>query len=82
MKRLLLLPALVVALVLPAGAFGFHHGSIPAGACAESTMAGTNPIARVAIRDRNPVKTPGPTFPPFLTPGAFQGQGDEHCANA
>ena len=82
MKRLLLLPALVAGLVLPAGAFGFHHGAIPASTCAESDVASSNPTARVAIRDRNPVKNPGPTFPPFGTPGAFQGQGDEHCANA
>ena len=82
MKRFTAVAGLVVALALPASSAAFHHGSIPAGACANSEMAGANPTAREAIRDRNPVKNPGRTFPPFGTPGAFQGQGDEHCANA
>ena len=82
MKRLSVLTVLAAAFVVPGGASGFHHGSIPASTCAESTIAGANPTARAAILNRNPVKNPGPTFPPFRTPGAFQGQGDEHCANA
>ena len=80
MKRFLVIAATAAALAVPASAPAFHHGSIPASSCAESEGASANPTARAAIRDRNPVMTPGPTFPPFGTPGAFQGQGDEHCA--
>ena len=79
MKRLTLL-IVAVALALPAGATAFHHGAIPASSCAASDQASANPTAREAIRERNPVMNPGRTFPPFETPGAFQGQGDEHCA--
>ena len=82
MKRLLALTLTAAALAVPASASAFHHGSIPAKECATSTMASNNPTAVATIRDRNPVKTPGTTFPPFGTPGAFQGKGDEHCANA
>ena len=81
MRRLVLaVSALALALPVPAGAF--HHGSIPAKECASSSLASNNPTALAAIRDLNPVKTPGLTFPPFGTPGAFQGAGDENCANA
>ena len=81
MKRLLAAFA-CAALAVPAPAVAFHHGAIPAGACAASEGASANPTARQAILEKNPVMNPGRTFPPFGTPGAFQGQGDEHCANA
>ena len=81
MRRLvLILSVLSLALPLPAGAF--HHGSIPAKECASSSLASNNPTAVAAIRDLNPVMTPGTTFPPFGTNGEGQGEGDEHCANA
>jgi len=72
----------VVVLACPAGASAFHHGSIPARECAASDMASNNPNAAAQIAARNPVKNPGPTFPPFGTPG--EGQGNEHvmCARA
>ena len=82
MRRVLLLGTLLAALALPGSAAAFHHGSIPARDCAASDQASANPTAAAAIRDRNPVMTPGPTFPPFGTPGAGQGRGDEHCAGA
>ena len=82
MKRALVLVPAVAALAAPTAAPAFHHGAIPASACAQSENASANPTAREAILERNPVKNPGRTFPPFGTPGAFQGQGDEHCAGA
>jgi hypothetical protein len=82
MKRLLVLAVVGTALAAPASASAFHHGSIPASECAASTNASNNPTAREAILVRNPVKDPGTTFPPFGTPGAFQGRGDEHCAGS
>jgi len=74
--------AAAALLALPAGASAFHHGSIPARECAASDAASNNPTAAAQIANRNPVKTPGPTFPPFGTPG--EGQGNEHvqCAGA
>ena len=74
--------AAAALLALPAAAPAFHHGSIPARECAASDNASNNPTAVAAIRDRNPVKDPGRTFPPFGTPG--EGQGSEHvmCAAA
>ena len=80
MTRLIVLAMLAAVLAVPAAAFGFHHGSIPASAWAASEQASANPTAREQILERNPVMNPGRTFPPFGTPGAFQGQGDEHCA--
>ena len=72
----------VAALAFPAGAGAFHHGSIPARECAASDMASNNPTALAQIRDRNPVKTPGTTFPPFDTPGEGQGNAHVQCAGA
>ena len=80
MKRLVLICAAAGALAAPVSAHAFHHGAIPASSCAASDQASANPTARQAILLRNPQKNPGPTFPPFGTPGAFQGEGDEHCA--
>ena len=75
--RSLAIPAAVASLLaLPAGVQAFHHGSIPARECAASDMASNNPTAAAAIRDRNPVKTPGATFPPFGTNG--EGQAADH----
>ena len=84
MRRVVVLAFATVGLVVPSAAPAFHHGAMPAGACAESEMAGANPTAREAILERNPVKNPGRAgpFPPFGTPGEGRGQGAEHCANA
>jgi len=68
--------AVAALLALPAGAQAFHHGSIPARECAASDTASNNPTAAAAIRDRNPVKNPGTTFPPFGTNG--EGQAADH----
>ena len=82
MKRLACSAVAACALLLPPAAGAFHHGAIPASECAAAEGASNNPKAREAILERNPEKSPGPTFPPFGTPGAFKGQGDEHCAGA
>ena len=85
MKRLTAVAGLLVALALPASSAAFHHGALPTRPCANSTMASANPTAREAIRNRNPVMNPGPTFPPFTTPGAEHSgstPAEENCANA
>ena len=83
MKRLVCLALALTGLALPASASAFHHGSIPAKECAASANASNNPTAFAAIAEHNPAQVPGAgTFPPFGTPGAFKGQGDENCANA
>jgi hypothetical protein len=82
MKRLLLVAAVATSLAAPATAGAFHHGSIPARECAASATASDNPTAVAAIRDKNPVMTPGPTFPPFGTPGEGVGVSHVQCDNA
>jgi hypothetical protein len=59
-----------------------HGAIVTAPQDAASDNASNNPTAAAQIANRNPVKTPGPTFRPFGTPG--EGQGNEHvmCAGA
>ena len=67
MKRLALLAGLVSALALPAPVGAFHHVFLPDPAldCANpAPIAGNNPAAAAAIRDRNPVFNPGAAMPP------------------
>ncbi len=79
MQRLVTMAVLILALAAPASASAFHHGSLPASACAQSDQASNNRTARGAILERNPQKNPGRTFPPFGTPGEGQGQAAERC---
>lgn len=86
MKRLVATTAVLASLGLAGPASAFHHGATGSAKCAAADGANNNPTARAALNDRNPVfdaSVPGqPNFPPFGTPGAGRGQGDEHCAGS
>ncbi len=71
--------------VTAAPALAFHHGSIPASACANANAgspSNDNGMAkeRHAQQERGG-EAAGLPLPPVGTPGAGQGQGSEHCAS-
>ena len=66
MKRTLVVAALTVGMLAPAGpALAFHHVVLPD--CGNET-AGANPVAVQALRDHNPAQTL--PLPPLGTPAA------------
>jgi hypothetical protein len=82
MKRLALGLSLAALLALPGAALGFHHGGLPATQChaeAAGSPSNDNGQAKEALSAHNPNGLP---LAPVGTPGAGQGQGGEHCANA
>jgi hypothetical protein len=92
MKRLIVLGALAGALMLPASAAAFHHGTLPARFCAADAAgspSNDNGEAKQALTEHNRFFAPNP-LPP-LGPAGNSGQnpsdntGDaaahEECAN-
>jgi hypothetical protein len=82
MKRFALGASLVLAMALPGSAMAFHHGGLPATAChaeAAGSPSNDNGMAKEALIAHNPHGLP---LAPVGTPGAGQGDGGEHCANA
>lgn len=82
MKRLAAAVGLVAVLALPAPALAFHHVVIPSSVCAAEAAGSPgndNGMAKEALVGKAGLSLP---LPPVGTPGAGQGQGGEHCANA
>ena len=83
MKRLAVVLALLLSLLVPGSVAAFHHGGLPATACAADAAgspSNDNGQAKEAISAHNPAQSL--PLPPVGTPGNGQGQGGEHCANA
>jgi len=83
MKRLIILLALLLSLLLPGQALAFHHTGLPSTACAADAAgspSNDNGNAKEAITAHNPAQTL--PLPPVGTPGNGQGEGGDHCANA
>ena len=82
MRRLIVLAVAAGVLALPTAAGAFHHGGLPATACAAEAAgspSNDNGNAKEALIAHN--KHFPPALPPVGTPGQGQGQGGEHCAN-
>jgi hypothetical protein len=71
--------------VMASPALAFHHTSIPASECAGANAgspSNDNGQAKenLKLQERGG-EAVGLPLPPVGTPGAGQGQGDEHCLN-
>ena len=83
MKRLIVLLALLLSLLLPGPVLAFHHGGLPSTVCAADAAgspSNDNGNAKEAITAHNPAQSL--PLPPVGTPGNGQGDGGDHCANA
>lgn len=83
MKRLAVVLALLLSLLLPGPVLGFHHAGLPSRFCAADAAgspSNDNGNAKEAITAHNPAQTL--PLPPVGTPGNGQGDGAAHCANA
>ncbi len=72
--------------VMASPALAFHHGSIPASTCANANAGSPSNDNGMAKENLIPQERGGEAagplpLPPVGTPGAGQGQGDEHCVS-
>ena len=82
MRRRIAVATGAVALALAPPATAFHHGFIPAGACAAAEIASSNPTARERLREHG-------LFPPAIPPNDTPAEevvgstpAEQNCANA